>query len=300
MGHYGIIARTTVSVLRRAPFRHLIHRSFPRSFFTLFHRLKARHLAIDASTYILSFDLDHRADLEAVPRVLATLRRHAMSVSFACIGRWIEEYPDIHRAIVADGHEIVNHSYSHPDHPDLHPHRSFRDCSFAERRVEIERCHAVCARALRYEPVGFRTPHFGRAFTGDTYEILQRLGYRYSSSTIDVYEPGHGAPSCRGGVVEIPLGCSSRYPFILLDSYGARRAPRPLFSSDVAFLNAFDRTLTAFAEHRSFLSHYFDPADVVGATLEGMCAAIRRSGVTTMTYRAFLERYQDRLWTISP
>lgn len=291
------IARTVVSVLHRAPFRHLVQRSFPRSFFTLFHQLKASHLALDAPTYVLSFDLDHRVDIEAVPRVLATLRRYAIPASFACIGRWIEEYPDVHRAIVADGHEIVNHSYTHPDHPELSPKRSFRDCSPVERHEEIERCHAVCMRVLRDEPVGFRIPHFGRAFTGDTYEILQRLGYRYSSSTIDAYEPRYGVPSRRGGVVEIPLGCSSRYPFLLFDSYGARRSPRPLFSSDAAFLEVFDRTLAAFAEHRSFLSHYFDPADVVGATLEGFCVAIRRSGVVTTTYRAFLEQYRNRLWT---
>lgn len=290
------VARTAVSVLRRAPFRHLVHRSFPRSFFTLFHRLKASHLALDAPTYVLSFDLDHRVDLEAVPRVLATLRRYAILASFACIGRWIEEYPDVHRAIVADGHEIVNHSYTHPDHPELHPIRSFRDLSSVERRGEIERCHAVCTRVLRYEPVGFRIPHFGRAFTSDTYEVLHGLGYRYSSSTVDVYQPEYGVPSRRGGVMEIPLGCSSRFPFYTFDSWNARRAPHPLFANDSVFLEEFGRTMTAFAAHRSFLSHYFDPADVVGDVLDGFCSAIRSSGVVTTTYRTFLEQYRSRLW----
>lgn len=297
MGHHGIIARTAVSVLRRAPFRHLVHRSFPRSFFTLLHRLKASHLALDAPTYVLSFDLDHRVDLEAVPRVLATLRRYAILASFACIGRWIEEHPDVHRAIVADGHEIVNHSYTHPDHPELSPRRSFRDLSPVERREEIERCHVVCARVLGYEPIGFRTPHFGRAFTSDTYEVLHGLGYRYSSSSVDVHQPGYGAPSRHGGVIEIPLGCSSRFPFYAFDSWSARRASRPLFANDGAFLKEFGQTMTAFVAHRSFLSHYFDPADVVGSVLDGFCAAIRSSGVVTTTYRAFLDHGRGHLWT---
>ncbi|MDO8598955.1 MAG: polysaccharide deacetylase family protein [bacterium] len=297
MAHDDILDQIAVPLLRRAPFRHVIHRTFPRPFFASFHRLKASRLALDASTYVLSFDLDHRADVAAIPDVLRTLRRYEMHASFACVGRWVELFPREHAQIVADGHEIVNHSYSHPDHPELSPHRSFRSLSPAERRGEIEQCHATCARILRYEPVGFRTPHFGRAFTDDTYEMLRDLGYQYSSSTVDVYQSGCGIPSRHGDVMEIPLGCSSRFPFYTFDSWSARRAPHSLFGSDGAFLKEFERTIIAFAKHRSFLSHYFDPADVVGAVLDGFCAAICDSGIVTMTYRTFLDQYRSRLWT---
>jgi len=46
-------------------------------------------------------------------RILEILKRYDTPATFFCIGKNIEKHPDILRQIVADGHLIGNHSYSH-------------------------------------------------------------------------------------------------------------------------------------------------------------------------------------------
>jgi peptidoglycan/xylan/chitin deacetylase (PgdA/CDA1 family) len=59
----------------------------------------------------LSFD--DGPDPEHTPRLLDTLARHNVKASFFLVGEKIEQYPEIVQRIVADGHMIGNHSYSH-------------------------------------------------------------------------------------------------------------------------------------------------------------------------------------------
>ncbi|WP_239709010.1 polysaccharide deacetylase family protein [Luteibacter sp. 9133] len=47
------------------------------------------------------------------PRLLDTLAKHGVKASFFLVGEKIEQYPEIVQRIVAEGHMIGNHSYSH-------------------------------------------------------------------------------------------------------------------------------------------------------------------------------------------
>ncbi len=63
----------------------------------------------------VALTLDAGAGAEPVPRVLQTLRERGVTITFFLTGAWIAENPDLARQIVADGHEIANHTRSHPD-----------------------------------------------------------------------------------------------------------------------------------------------------------------------------------------
>ena len=126
--------------------------------------------------FTLSFDCDYEEDIKALPDLLAKLESQNIKASFACIGKLIEKFPAQHRLILQHGHEIINHTYSHPAHEELDRVKSFNEISPEERKEEILKCHEVCKKVLNYEPGGFRVPHFGRAFTNDTYQILKDLG----------------------------------------------------------------------------------------------------------------------------
>ena len=58
-------------------------------------------------------------------RVLALLKQYRIPATFYAVGSQLERYPEIARSIVADGHELGNHSYSHHTQPGsiilLHP-----------------------------------------------------------------------------------------------------------------------------------------------------------------------------------
>ncbi len=48
------------------------------------------------------------------PRLLEMLKQRKIHATFFLVGQCVAEYPDIVKKIVADGHEIANHSWSHP------------------------------------------------------------------------------------------------------------------------------------------------------------------------------------------
>jgi peptidoglycan-N-acetylglucosamine deacetylase len=49
----------------------------------------------------------------AVPQILELLRRHDLRATFFIPGRVAERYPERVREIIADGHEIGHHGYTH-------------------------------------------------------------------------------------------------------------------------------------------------------------------------------------------
>ena len=51
--------------------------------------------------------------------LLALLAQEKVRVSFANVGRNVDAHPELARAVVSAGHEIVNHSYTHPHFKEL-------------------------------------------------------------------------------------------------------------------------------------------------------------------------------------
>src|SRR5438552_4442861 len=64
-----------------------------------------------ASAAALTFDDGPSEDTE---RILDVLAAHNLKATFFMIGSSVERWPQTARRVVAEGHEIGNHSYSHP------------------------------------------------------------------------------------------------------------------------------------------------------------------------------------------
>ena len=45
--------------------------------------------------------------------ILDTLRRHNAKATFFVLGKNVEKYPDLYEKIIAEGHAVGNHTYSH-------------------------------------------------------------------------------------------------------------------------------------------------------------------------------------------
>lgn len=52
---------------------------------------------------------------EYLPSILKTLKDNNIHATFFLEGRWVKKNPDIAKMIVDSGHEVGNHSYTHPD-----------------------------------------------------------------------------------------------------------------------------------------------------------------------------------------
>lgn len=100
----------------------------------------------DTHAVALTFDDGPSRDTE---RVLDILGEHNVTASFFMIGRQVESFPGIAERALAEGHEIGNHSYSHPIYLYHHACRT---------RQELERAQAVISETTGIRPRFARPP----------------------------------------------------------------------------------------------------------------------------------------------
>jgi len=84
------------------------------------------------------------------PRLLDMLARWQIKATFYLIGRNAATHPGIVRRIVAEGHEVGNHSWSHP---------ALGKMGDAAVRSELRRAHDAIASAGGVAPINFRPPY---------------------------------------------------------------------------------------------------------------------------------------------
>lgn len=100
-------------------------------------------------------------------RLLDMLRQRNIKATFYVIGRSVDLHPALTRRIVAEGHEIGNHTYTHPNLSKL---------SDAEVRSELERTRASIARATGVMPRTMRPP-YGALLQTQRSWIRSEFGY---------------------------------------------------------------------------------------------------------------------------
>jgi peptidoglycan/xylan/chitin deacetylase (PgdA/CDA1 family) len=86
-------------------------------------------------------------------RLLEVLAKHGVHATFFLIGRYVRQRPEIAREIVAAGHVVGNHTFSHP----LLIFKSER-----EIRQQLSECRAVLQDAIGEHSNLFRPPFGGR------------------------------------------------------------------------------------------------------------------------------------------
>jgi probable sporulation protein (polysaccharide deacetylase family) len=64
---------------------------------------------------MVSFIINVAWGNEYLSDMLKTLKKHHITASFFLEGNWVKKNPDLAKMIVDAGHEVGNHSYSHPD-----------------------------------------------------------------------------------------------------------------------------------------------------------------------------------------
>ncbi len=62
----------------------------------------------------IALTFDDGPSEQLTPRLLDILKERGIKVTFFVVGRNVAEYPDIVRRMDSEGHEIANHSWSHP------------------------------------------------------------------------------------------------------------------------------------------------------------------------------------------
>jgi len=92
---------------------------------------------------------------EGTPLILKILERHSVAATFFQCGANVERLPEVARAVAAAGHEIGNHSHTHPLF-------CFHSARFMEEELRL--AQIAIERHAGVRPVWFRAPYGARWF----------------------------------------------------------------------------------------------------------------------------------------
>jgi peptidoglycan/xylan/chitin deacetylase (PgdA/CDA1 family) len=118
----------------------------------LFSAVPARRLLQHGNRHRaqIALTIDDGPDPVYTPRILDILRSYAMKATFFVVGGAAEQHPDIVLRMRREGHDVGNHSYSHP---------YFHRLSWTYAFREIKMTRWVLNRILGEECTIFRPPH---------------------------------------------------------------------------------------------------------------------------------------------
>ncbi|SDF19329.1 polysaccharide deacetylase family protein [Sporolituus thermophilus] len=117
---------------------------------------------------LVALTFDDGGSYYQVREILDVLREYNARSTFFLLGRWVDANPELTRRILADGHEIANHSYSHP---------SFSRLSADEMRSEIMSTQYALERAVGSRYTHLFRPPYGD-YNGTLSAVLNGMGYR--------------------------------------------------------------------------------------------------------------------------
>lgn len=120
---------------------------------------------LPASGPYVALTFDDGGSVWQVRRILDALRDANVKATFFLLGDWAAANPDLVREIAAAGHEIANHSYSHP---------SLVWLNEEEMKSDIEAAQQILS-GLSKEPVRLFRPPYG-AYNSSVLNVVRELG----------------------------------------------------------------------------------------------------------------------------
>jgi peptidoglycan/xylan/chitin deacetylase (PgdA/CDA1 family)/LysM repeat protein len=208
---------------------------------------------------------------QSTPALLDVLRARGVKATFFVTGSNASRYPDLVARIVAEGHAIGNHTWSHPDLSRL---------SQADQVAEIERTTQAIVDASGTYPCFFRGPygiHHSAAIAGLAWDRGMTV-VDWAIDTRDWTTPSGWSPSFQQEIVAGATSPGGDHPIVLMHDGGGYR------QNTVA---AVDRIISSYAS-RGYT--FVDPAgnaphhasEAVAERPGGTYAAERPGGTYTV------------------
>lgn len=160
----------------------------------------------------LTFDCE--LGVESTRQILKTLRQEdsgaaPIRITFFLMGQYALKYPDIVREIVADGHELGNHSFDHPKFTTLTQVTVTQQISYTEAAINLALGYPLSMHYFRF-PYGLReAEHLTQIAELGYQSVLWNLdprGWEEGKTAEDVVE--YMRQTVRpGGIVVMHCGC---------------------------------------------------------------------------------------------
>lgn len=138
---------------------------------------------IDTPRKVVAMTFDDGPNPIYTLKILDLFKEISGKATFFMIGRHMVEYPEVVEAVVSQGHEVGNHTYSHANLTFLNENDCLR---------EIQQTDKIITTLTGRKATVFRPPYL--AYNHDIALFLQRLGYRVigalNTDALDWEQPG--------------------------------------------------------------------------------------------------------------
>jgi len=129
---------------------------------------------VDTEDKVLSISFDAAWGRANTEEILNILDRYDVKTTFFLVGFWAEKHPDLVRELVARGHEIGNHSATHPHMASL---------SRAQIAEELRRCSDL-VESITGTPTTLFRPPYGE-YNDDVVRVSRENGYECVQWNVD-------------------------------------------------------------------------------------------------------------------
>ena len=122
--------------------------------------------SVDTEEKKISISFDAAWGAEDFPKIMEVLDKHNVKTTFFMTGEWVEKYPEGVKILVEKGHDLGNHSATHPDMTTL---------SKEKQKEQILAVHNAVKELTGYEMELFRPPY--GAYNNEVIRTCYELEY---------------------------------------------------------------------------------------------------------------------------
>ncbi|MBP1756862.1 MAG: putative rane protein [Firmicutes bacterium] len=115
------------------------------------------------------------------PAILDALKKHNVKVTFFLVGNYISTQPELVKRMLEEGHQVANHTFSHPNMANISSKASFEK--------ELTKLEDAFTTATGQKMVRFYRPPQGK-YSVENLKMAQELGYKtffWSLAYVDWY-----------------------------------------------------------------------------------------------------------------
>ncbi len=134
-----------------------VYRNIPRNSYT----------AVNPENDVIALTFDDGPHKTLTPKLLDVLKSRNVRATFYVLGSLVQTHPDIARRIVAEGHEIANHSWTHP---------YFSRLSREAVQRELRRTEDIIKEVTGVTTKNYRPP-YGAITSSQKQWIYEEFGY---------------------------------------------------------------------------------------------------------------------------
>jgi len=124
------------------------------------------------------FTFDAGAGTNSAQKILEIAKEHNLKATFFVTGRFAQNYPELIKQIAADGHEIFNHTFSHPH---------LTQITDEQIKEELDKAEQIISGLIQKTTKPYFRPPYGDR-NSHVLEIAKENGYQSVFWTLDALD----------------------------------------------------------------------------------------------------------------